>query len=536
MKNHSFTFSLFVLLLIATATLSLPIRAVGSQTTAFRSIALTGLQAPGTPSNTTFQSFILPMIDNSGQVAFRGRVQGANVNSDNQDAIWSETDTGVLRLVVRASDPVTFAEANVLIDTFDSEGTLSMSSSGKVVFEAYLHDPVSDAFCGAILTESFADGLSPVALTGGIPSIPGPAIGSVLWRPVINSVGEVALSLGSAPLGGQVWSEGGGQGLRRITSNGGPEPASGGNPRINDRGQVAFTGTIPQFVDVIWLETSPGVNRRVATEGQAAPGIMDTTIQSIHRNIGLTNSGTSLFFATLLSSELGVTNSVWAENEGHLSLMIKSGDVLPNAGLDEIFVGVNNDVGNLAFSKFGHLVANGGLNGNDVSALDNGAVLATDDNDGPIRLVAREGDPAPGTEEGTVFNVFSRVAVTSDGRGVFSAYLRGSNLDPNFDWGIWAEDLAGTLRLVVRRGGTYSSDDGTELTFTSIDWDFIDGLSEAGHIAFRASLSDSRQGIFATNLIAVPEPLTIGLAVSAIVTATIFRGRRHAHLNGWKAN
>src|SRR5262245_13362560 len=65
-----------------------------------RTVALTGQQAPGTPSGANFYGFFVPVINNAGQTAFNAWITGSGVDGTNYIGIWSE-GSGNLALAVR---------------------------------------------------------------------------------------------------------------------------------------------------------------------------------------------------------------------------------------------------------------------------------------------------------------------------------------------------------------------------------------------------------------------------------------------------
>jgi len=77
-------------------------------TLTYRTVALTGEPAPGTEDGVVFSSFTTglnhsfmhPVIDDQGRVAFIALLAGDGVNESNQSGIWSE-GSGDLVLVVR---------------------------------------------------------------------------------------------------------------------------------------------------------------------------------------------------------------------------------------------------------------------------------------------------------------------------------------------------------------------------------------------------------------------------------------------------
>jgi hypothetical protein len=67
-----------------------------------------GSQAPGVAPELLFHDFESPLLNGRGQIAFKARLRGVGAYSTNDEGIWAEDRSGVLRLVVRDGDVVDF--------------------------------------------------------------------------------------------------------------------------------------------------------------------------------------------------------------------------------------------------------------------------------------------------------------------------------------------------------------------------------------------------------------------------------------------
>ena len=75
-----------------------------ADTITFRTVALTGDPAPGTPPDVDFSLFFRdPVIDGAGHSAFIARLTGPDVGDSNDDGIWTE-GSGSLALLTREGD------------------------------------------------------------------------------------------------------------------------------------------------------------------------------------------------------------------------------------------------------------------------------------------------------------------------------------------------------------------------------------------------------------------------------------------------
>ena len=109
---------------------------------------------------------------------------------------------------------------------------------------------------------------------------------------------------------------------------------------------------------------------------------------------------------------------------------------------------------------------------------------------GSLQLIAREGDPAPGTEQSVSFStLYNRRIIASTNRSLaFSAKLRGPSINTGNNQGIWRvhDD---SLSLVARIG------DGT---FKAIyDFVYVDSITEGPFIAILGDDVNHRRGIWA---------------------------------------
>ena len=105
---------------------------------------------------------------------------------------------------------------------------------------------------------------------------------------------------------------------------------------------------------------------------------------------------------------------------------------------------------------------------------------------------ALTGQDAPGAAPGVMFSSFGRPSINSAGQIAFKAELSGTGVDSSNDAGIWSEG-SGSLQLVVREGnaapgteaGVVFQDYSSTGHFTITD----PAINDAGRTAFRASLS-----------------------------------------------
>lgn len=124
-----------------------------------RAVVKTGDQAPGTPAGVTFRDFnqYESLLNNRDELIFRARVQGLGVTSGtNSSGYWTTNlTTGVTRLIVRDSDPLTTGPGTTAtgkIGDLDSIGYMGrffsrgggsggqLSDTGRFVFKIRYSD------------------------------------------------------------------------------------------------------------------------------------------------------------------------------------------------------------------------------------------------------------------------------------------------------------------------------------------------------------------------------------------------------------
>jgi hypothetical protein len=195
--------------------------------------------------------------------------------------------------------------------------------------------------------------------------------------------------------------------------------------------------------------------RTVARNARAAPGTgpdVNFSDFGVGKSVMINAAGQAAFLATLSGTGVNSTNDsgIWSEGSGALGLVVREGDAAPGTepGVVYLFFGSNNnpvfnDAGQTAF--YGSLTGPGIVPGNAAGIWSEGA--------GSLALVARSGDQAPGTDPGVVFtNTISSYSRFNDaGQVAFASRLTGPGVTTANEFGIWSEG-GGSLDLVAREG------------------------------------------------------------------------------------
>lgn len=131
--------------------------------------------------------------------------------------------------------------------------------------------------------------------------------------------------------------------------------------------------------------------------------------------------------------------------------------------------------------------------------------------------------------------------MNSNGQVAFVGTVGGIGITSANDFGIWAQQADGTLRLIVREGDLIDVDNGPNVdlrTVKELNAQNIfyqsgneDGkgsvFNDAGQLVFAAQFTDNSSGAFVSSA-AVPEPSTLLLAMIAGTLLIRGQSRRFA--------
>jgi hypothetical protein len=389
------------------AAVSKPVAAAtGLHDYTFIPIAFRGDPAPG--GGTFVVDFEPSAINNRGEFAFT-----ADVVTPGDEGIFL-SQPGPLTQLVRFGQPAPGGGA------FDATemGNIGLNDAGDIAF-AFSLQPLTYFFyeggyaigaLGGIYRQSHsAHGIAPVALPGdGVPG--GGTFVGMSWDLSLNNHGSIAFSgvVGTTanPAQGVFLAENNGK-LTSVANPGTPGPegsawAYAGEPRLNNRGDVAFfgrTASAPFGVYSIYLmDAESGGIETIAAPGGAAPG--GGTIASC-LSPRINDTGDVAFMAELTLEPPTVpffTGTIYLQTHQGMQRIAGPGDAMPGGGhiaqipLVNWFLGLNNP-GDVAFS----------------ATLDTSDVLPTGDeglyvySQGSIHLIARSGTMIPGL--GTIYSL-----------------------------------------------------------------------------------------------------------------------------------
>lgn len=491
----------------------------------YETVALTGESSPGVPGG-RFLRFGNPKINNGGQTAFRGFLEGPGLDLTNNNGIWSE-DNGFLKLVVREGNAAPNTPDGVVFGNVGF-GDPIFNDAGRVAFQGFLVGTDIGIGNDSGLWSDSSGSVKLVVREGD----PAPGIGSLftsVTRPAFNNAGHTAF-VGN----GGIWLDTLGH-LNRVVLSDGEVPGTESGvmfngfgitsspPLLNDRDQVAFfaglsgTGVDTTNDNGIW-STGSGSLTLIAREGEAPPGIEAGNV--FVDSFGLpafNNAGQTAFLGHFRDPNInGLRGSgIWSEGTGALSLVARTGADAPGTETGVVFNNLHDPV----FSDNSQTAFRGTLSGPGVDNTNLSAIWS--EGSGSLQLVARQGSQATGAGPEAIFLSFNEDPIIN-GRGqtAFRARMRMGD-SGELIGGIWATDLSGNLQLVVREGDYFDVDDHPlryDLrVISSIDLPNTDFLSSAfndlGQLTFTLRFTDGSDGVF---IATVPEPTSILLIATGL--------------------
>jgi hypothetical protein len=308
----------------------------------------------------------------------------------------------------------------------------------------------------------------------------------------------------------------------------------------------------------IWVKQSGADLQLVVRTGDIADigGQARELVLQGHRQPQLNRAGQLLFHAGLQmpGGPLGNLESLWVqEPDGSRRIVAMTGAAAGTSGVE--FVRLDsfhgpfdaiNDHGKVVFTgTFRDQSTDTVVVGPDAVSIDIGDHTFVGEDVGPppsppirqgiwtddkgmLSPVAQVGGIAPG--DGRPFIRLHPLELNNAGQVLFYGVLAAAANGAALEWGLWAQDIDGAVRLIVKTGQQIDVAPGEELdprTITSITATSSTGrnpggtFNDRGQVLFRAEFADGTHGAFVSNAVAVPEPLALlaaalsGLAFTA---------------------
>ncbi len=531
--------STFLLAVGVVASLAPPVAAAPGYDTIF----LSGNPAPGTGVN--FSYFFFPVINDAGQIAFRGGLTGAGVDDTNDLGMWiTDTVSGEIELVARTGDPAPGTGVNFSL--FSPERVLN--AAGQIAFGQPLSSSTLSSNRAIWTTDAVSGTLELVASIGDPAPGTAPGVNYRHFRfPVFNEAGQIAFNgrLTGAGVDNTnedgIWITDAVLGTLELVAREG-EPAPGTEPGVyfgslyfpmlNGAGQIAFGGVDNTNKVGIWItDAVSGEIELVARTGDPAPGTdPGVYFASLSQPSGLNGAGQIVFAGIVRGAGVDSPNSggIWVTDavSGTPELVVRNGDPAPGTGQN--FRGVSSPVLNGA----GQIAFYGKVNNTSGDFVIDEGMWVTDAVSGTPELIARSGDPAPGTAPGVYFgNLYGAPVLNGAGQTAFRALVISDEDRVGKD-GIWATDRDGLLTPIILQDQLFDvSDDPlnpdlrtvrgisfSQNTFNILTTGNEDGrpspFNDLGQLVFTAHFTDGSYGLFVSNVVAIPEPSS-GLLVAA---------------------
>jgi hypothetical protein len=278
----------------------------------------------------------------------------------------------------------------------------------------------------------------------------------------------------------------------------------------------------------------------IARLGDAAPGT-DSVYASLGRpSIG--SSGRVAYMATLTGGSATTTNygALYAGTQSSPQLVARSESTAAGAGAGVTYLINDNTMltQRPEVNAAGQVAFVSRLQGAGVSSVNDFGLFAG--SPGLPSLIAREGQPAPGSSDNASFTNFFDYELADDGFVAFKANLAvGGGSTQATDLGLYLYDPnAGSVVKLAREGDPFDIGGGVMRTVADLGIGFNDfsngglvdhslrGIAAGGRVAFALRFTDNTGGVF---LATVPEPGTAAMALASILPMC---GRRRRHRAG----
>ena len=366
----------------------------------FQTVVMTDQAAPGTDPDVVFSRLFNATINDAGQLLIRGELSGPSIPAGTYSAgLWLASQDGI-ELVIQTGDPATGAEPGTY---FTSVGG-KINNMGDFLLGGQTYGPLSN--------------------------------GQGLWRLANNNI-ELLLQIGDiAP----------GTGSEFNTIRGTSFNASGQTTIL---ASLIGAGVNADNSMGVWYG-EPGALNMVSRSGDP---VVDSATHALfyltyeQQNVSLNTNGQAAILGILTGNGVYPSNdtAIWAGNSGAFSMIAREGTHAPGTAPDEYYYiftkPVIHDTGDVVFRAV--------LAGPDVDDLNKWGLWAQRSDE--LSLIARGGQPAPGTEAGVRFFDFSNPAINSNGDCVFTARLHGDSVDQTNNGSIWI-DRGDAPQLLIRTG------------------------------------------------------------------------------------
>jgi len=490
-----------------------------------QAIILSGQAAPGAPGRFFSTGLRSPSVNSAGRVVFGAWMSGL---TSNDEGIWTGLPGG-LQLAAREGAAAPGAGAGVLFA--GSFGFPVINASGQLAFKANLSGAGVNATNGTGVWTGAAGGLVMAARAGNqAPGLPaGVNFGISFTEPFLNDAGQISFRaklVGTGIDASNDWGifAGAPGALQFVARESDPAPGTGGAffnlfvdqfiintlPVLNSAGQVVFHAYlngpgVDGSNDVgIWRWTSGIGLELVARKGSTAPGT--NAYFEFMYDVGLNASGQASFHGGLTGGDVDGTNhvGVWKGGPGDVQLVVRQGSPAPGAA--PLKIAPNSGL-------FGtHPIADDGAVTFVGFTLDESNTIVGEGiwsyESGVGQVVVLEQTAAPGLG-GLTFAGVGFWGGNSASGTVFTGNLAGDGVTASNDDSLWVGEAGHDPVLIAREGTPFDVGGGVFRTVQVMTTVFGGGsyyaacYSPARQFAFQINFTDATTGLFITN---VPGP------------------------------
>jgi hypothetical protein len=424
-------------------------------------IALTGMPAPGAPEGATWRYVSTPWINNLGQVAFSGGLTPGTggVTSEDDDAVWGPGESGQLTMFAREGSQAPGTPSGAV---FEAGRSPFLNDTGRVAFRARLRVGQGDV---------------------------GSTNDTGIWS--TSSAGELVLRAraGNPSPAGEPFRE-----IRSLSA-------------LGASGELIFLSWLSQRTAIWWLSPSdqPVLLLRAGEQVQGAPA--GASFATNHGDPVRLNRSGEIALRACLATSPGVVDGesdriiLRGSAASGLTMVAREGDPVPDAIPGAVFA---DGFSEPMLNKAGEMALLGDLRvgpGGVTSADDD--VIWIFDREGHARVIAREGDPAPGAPDGAIYSDLRHVSLNNAGQLAFNGTLAigPGGVVAGEEQAIWGPGPDGELTMLVRDGDPVPGLP-ADVRFSGVS--YPPDLNSRGDIVFEASweegtgdVAEYRDGIFA---------------------------------------
>jgi hypothetical protein len=425
----------------------------------FRTVAVSGAQAPGQAQGVLFSFLSDPRINDAAAVMFWADLIGPGVSSANEGSIWSDRSGSLVMLLQEGQNTgqsPTSVWAAIPRPAFNSAGRLGLTGT--------LSDPVdpNQTVNMGIYAEDVTAALVKIARERE-PLPPPAASGNWTNLPVTNLSDGGAVAF-HANRGIGIWTAAPGQTPGRVIQTGDIPPGASGLfldfiDMPAQSGLLVFRGSLRDVPaagaePVGWgLWTADGTNLvNIAKTDTLAPGT-DAGFTALALQPTVNAQGQAAFWGRVGGLGVGAMNDegIWSAQGQVVNLRIREGTPAADCEPGVMYGAIAehpalNDSGVMSFTA--HLTGAG------VTTTNNSGVWKLGGKS--IQLLAREGSQVPRLPQGVEFAGFSEPAVNSAGQVAFLARLRGPGVTTSNSQAMFVTDRAGLVYPLVRTGDAFS--------------------------------------------------------------------------------